>query len=140
VLPVRIDIPLEGMVHQFKRALVPQGKVLQLSLYTYNSRLRPLTKWILFGLGVLIGFSIGRLVWLRLVGGGVATGPLAAAAGGVAFLLILALAFQPTLAPAYGGILIGVIATLLPPLIARRVEGRRPPKVEVEAELEHEGA
>jgi len=137
VLPVRIDIPLEGMAHQFKRALVPQGKPLQLSLYTYNSRLRPLTTWVLLGLGVLIVLSIGRLVCLRVVGAGVAAGLLVASAAGVVLLLIVGLAFQPRLGPAYAGIVIGIIIALLPPFIARTAERIRAPKVE--AELEHEG-
>jgi len=136
VLPVRIDLPLEGIAHKFKRALVPQRKALELSLYTYNSRLRPLTRWFLFGLGILIGLSIGRLALLRLGAGEMVVRLLVSAVGGVALLLAIALAFHPTLGPAYVGIVAGIVATLIPMVISRRAERARTSRVETKLQPE----
>ncbi len=124
VLPVQIDLPVEGIASHFKRTIVPQGKSLELSLYTYNARLRPLSRLALLGLGILIGLSVGRLLWLRLAEGRAAIGLLVAAIVCAVPVAIIAAAFRPTLGPAYAGIVGGMAVTLLLPWVATRFDKR----------------
>lgn len=137
VLPVKIDLPVEGIAYYFKRTLVPQGTPLELNLYTYNSGLRPVTRFVLLLLGLLIGLSFGRLLRLRLVEGRIATRFLVPMAVSVALLLVLRATLHPTFGPAYFGILIGVAVTLLPWVVTLVSEKARTPKVQ--AELQQEG-
>jgi len=138
VLPVRIDLPVEGIAHYFKRTLVPQGKPLELSLYTYNSELRPVTRFVLLALGLLIGLTFGRLLLLRLVEGRIAPRLLVLMVVSVALLLALRSIFHPTFGPAYFGIVIGAGVTLLPWVITQVAQRARTPNVR--AELQQEGA
>jgi len=138
VLPVRIDLPVEGIAHYFKRAIVSQGKSLELSLYTVHSRVRSVTKAVLLGLGFLIGLGVGRLLWLRNVEGRTPTRLFAAAAAALVLSVMLGVAFRISFGPACAGIAIGFIATLLPRLVARVAQ--RPRAARTEAELQHEGA
>jgi hypothetical protein len=135
---VRIDLPVEGIAHYFKRTVVPQGKALELSLYTYNSGLRQVTRLALVGLGFFIGLTVGRLIFLRLVERRVAVRLVAAAIAGAALLVILRAAFDPEVGLAYMGIAVGIIATLLPWFITRMAERPRAPKVR--PEVQQEGA
>ena len=138
VLPVRIDLPVEGIAHYFKRAIVSQGKSLELSLYTYSSRLRPVTRFIVLALGVLIGLSVGRLLLLRLVEKRIAVRLLAATGVGVVLLAIMRAAFHLRYGPVCLGIVTGIIVTLLPWFITRMAERPRAPKVR--PEIQQEGA
>jgi hypothetical protein len=138
VLPVRIDLPVEGIAHYFKRTVVPQGKALELSLYTYNSGLRQVTRLALVGLGFFIGLTVGRLIFLRLVERRVAVRLVAAAIAGAALLVILRAAFDPEVGLAYVGIAVGIIMTLSPWFITRLAERRPTPKAQTE--IQQEGA
>jgi hypothetical protein len=137
VLPVRIDLPLEGIAHQFRRALVPQGKSLELNLYTYSSRFRPLSTLIVLGLGLVIGVSIGRLVLLRLVEQRMAGSLLAAIGCGVVLLVTTGGVLRIAIRPAWAGIVVGLIVAFLPWLSARIAERARTQRAE--PELQQQG-
>jgi hypothetical protein len=69
VLPVRIDLPLEGVAHHFRRIIVPENEALSLSLHTYPARLRVvltmgrLTVWVL---GIGAAALAARYLWRRV--------------------------------------------------------------------------
>jgi len=117
VLPVRIELPAEGIAHHFKRIIVPQAKPLELRLYTYNSRVRP----VLAIAGILIGVGLGYMTWLRFVTGRSTSKALAVAVPLLAILITIAVASLPRLWLVYAGVAAGLVLVLLMPGLKVRV-------------------
>jgi hypothetical protein len=113
VLPIRIDLPTEGVAHQFRRLIVPQGTALQLSLYTYSSSVRSAAKSVLVVLGILLGFGAARLVCVLLQGRTPAIRPVATTAGLLVILVVFGATVPATARPAIIAAVVCLAATLL---------------------------
>ena len=63
VLPVQVNLPMEGIPHHFRRILVEQGAKLTLTLHTYDSRLNRIPQALAFVLGLAAAFvGVGWLL------------------------------------------------------------------------------
>jgi len=124
VLPIRIELPAEGIAHQFRRLIVPQGATLKLSLYTYSSHVRSATKSILVVLAILLGFSVARLVWVVLQGRTPALRAVAMTAGLLVLLVVLCTAVSAAARPAVLAAVVCLVVTLLITWIKARTDAR----------------
>jgi len=122
VLPIRIDLPAEGIAHQFRRLIVPQGAALELRLYTYSSHVRSATKSVLLALGIVLGFGAARLVWALLHGRMPAMRAAATTAGLLVLLIVLGTAVPATARPAIIAAVVCLAVTLLVTWIKARTD------------------
>lgn len=110
VLPIRIDIPTEGVTYGFRRVLVPQDTPLSLTLYVYHRRLQTLGKSLLFVAGAAIVFALSRRVRARWHGRRAAL--LGASVLLVALFLWAGFALRANVGAAFFGGAIGLAAGL----------------------------
>lgn len=60
VLPIQVSLPTEGVAHQFRRVLIPQGEPLTLTLHIFDARLQIPGQLVLLAAGLSVGLMLGH--------------------------------------------------------------------------------
>jgi hypothetical protein len=66
VLPVRVDFPIEGLAHQFRRIIIAEGEPLSLTLHTRRADVVTAMKWLGTLLVLVSGLGVVQLVRVKV--------------------------------------------------------------------------